>query len=161
MDRKTRNLFFAGFVLGLGLLGAVDGVVFHQLLQWHHVVDHPDHSLEMVSDGIFNALVAALMVWACVKIFRDAKYDRLAHSWRTFVGAIITGGGAFNLVEGLVNHQILQVHHVKPGPNEFVYDMLFLLSGVVLLLIGYLVTGGFGGKEASVSGPRQKVKDSA
>lgn len=36
------------------------------------------------------------------------------------------GAGVFNLAEGLIDHHILQIHHVRFGsPNEHVYDIAF------------------------------------
>jgi uncharacterized membrane protein len=57
-----------------------------------------------------------------------------------FWGSVLAGWGIFNFVEGLIDHQILGIHHVLPGhPNEFLFDMLFLASGIALALIGYLL----------------------
>lgn len=137
MKIRQRNLFWAGFTLGLGALGAIDGIVFHQLLQWHHLIVSPNHTLEIISDGIFNILVTVLLVWTSIRLFRDAANDELDNKWNLFWGAVLIGGGTFNFVEGLIDHQILQIHHVKPGsPNQFLYDMLFLLSGIVLVFFG-------------------------
>jgi uncharacterized membrane protein len=35
---ENRPLERAGFVLGIGLGGFADGIVLHQLLQWHHMI---------------------------------------------------------------------------------------------------------------------------
>jgi uncharacterized membrane protein len=137
MTIEKRNLYIAGFILGLGILGAVDGVLFHQFLQWHHLIDHPNHRLEIISDGVFNSLIAVLLIWGGFKIFLHARNDQLSNNSRIFIGAILTGGGTFNIVEGLVNHHILQVHKVKPGdPYELYYDIGFLLIGAFLVSIG-------------------------
>ncbi|UUZ94838.1 DUF2243 domain-containing protein [Paenibacillus sp. P25] len=155
MRLERKNLFWGGFILGLGVLGALDGIVFHQWPQWHHLVDSPDHRLELISDGIFNLLVTVLMVWACVKIFDASRKDRLSRDPRLFWGAVLTGGGAFNLTEGLVNHQMLGLHHVKPGMHQFQYDMLFLLSGIVLIAAGYHLSSSGGGRAAGLAGGKR------
>lgn len=140
MLKKDKNLLVAAFILGLGILGAVDGIVFHQLLQWHHMIDSPNIQLEIITDGIFTAAFSTLLVWGGVKIFSDAKNNQLGSSWRTFVGGILLGGGAFNLVEGIINHHLLQVHRVRPlAENPLAYDLLFLASGIFLLLLGYFI----------------------
>lgn len=159
MNVKVKNLFTAGFILGLGIMGAFDGILFHQLLQWHHLIDHPNASFEIFTDGIFNALVTVLLVWGGVKILHDARMNRLSGRWRVFIGSMLAGGGTFNLVEGLINHQILQVHHVKPGsPNQFLYDMLFLLSGVILIAIGLMVSQVLKGRNINLKVKRVKSK---
>jgi uncharacterized membrane protein len=55
---------------------------------------------------------------------------------RTLVGGMSLGWGLFNTVEGVVNHHLLELHHVRPGPDEFVYDVGFLAWGVAMLVIG-------------------------
>jgi uncharacterized membrane protein len=52
---------------------------------------------------------------------------------------ILAGWGLFNLIEGLVDHQLLGIHHVKvdaDGDPVVVLDVAFLASGVLLLLVG-------------------------
>ncbi|MFZ3578485.1 DUF2243 domain-containing protein [Virgibacillus sp. DJP39] len=135
-----KNLFLASFILGLGLLGAVDGIVFHQLLQWHHMVDHPNVKLEIITDGLFTIVFSILLIWGGIKIFQDARNGKLGYSLKTFVGGIFVGGGAFNLVEGIVDHHILQVHRVRPAAeNPLIYDLAFLAFGVLLVTIGFLI----------------------
>ena len=63
-------------------------------------------------------------------------------SGKTLAGAILIGCGLFNFVEGIIDHQILGLHHLLPDdPHQFLYDMMFLASGVVLFLIGWSVRG--------------------
>jgi uncharacterized membrane protein len=35
---KSGSVRRAGVILGLGLGGLIDGIVFHQVLQWHHMI---------------------------------------------------------------------------------------------------------------------------
>ena len=140
MKKENKNLFIAGIILGLGLLGAIDGIVFHQLLQWHHMVLSDNIQLEIFTDGLFTALFSAKLIWGGVKIFQDARKNQLGSSWRIFLGGIFIGGGAFNLVEGIVDHHILQVHRVKPlADNPLMYDLAFLAIGALLVVIGFMI----------------------
>lgn len=142
MTIGDKNLLVAAIILGLGLLGAIDGIVFHQLLQWHHMVDSPNLRLEIITDGLFAAAFSALLIWGGVKIFIDARNSKLGNSWRIFTGGIFIGGGTFNLIEGIINHHILQVHRVRPAAeNPLFYDLSFLASGLLLLGIGLLIKG--------------------
>ncbi|MBT2640376.1 MULTISPECIES: DUF2243 domain-containing protein [unclassified Bacillus (in: firmicutes)] len=140
MKKENKNLFIAGLILGLGLLGAIDGIVFHQLLQWHHMVLSDNIQLEIFTDGLFTALFSAKLLWGGVKIFQDARKNQLGSSWRIFLGGIFIGGGAFNLVEGIIDHHILQVHRVKPlADNPLMYDLAFLAIGALLVVIGLMI----------------------
>ncbi|MFB4169420.1 DUF2243 domain-containing protein [Virgibacillus sp. JSM 102003] len=140
MTKEDKNLFIAAVILGLGLLGAVDGIVFHQLLQWHHMVLNPNIKLEIITDGLFTAAFSALLIWGGVKIFQDARQNKLGHSWVIFSSGIFIGGGVFNIVEGIIDHHILQVHRVRPvAENPLLYDLGFLAIGALLVIIGFLI----------------------
>lgn len=142
LTRNNKNLFISGLILGLGILGAIDGIVFHQLLQWHHVLLSPNLQLEIISDGLFTALFSALLVWGGVKIFQDARKKQLGSSWKVFLGGIFIGGGLFNLVEGIINHHILQIHRVRPlAENPLLYDVAFLAIGALFVVIGLIIKG--------------------
>lgn len=157
-DKKTQDyslLIVAGVFLGLGLGGFFDGILLHQILQWHHMLSSirpattvSELELNMVGDGLFEAgtwlltLVGVLLLW-------QAKRDNTPRSSRTFYGSILVGAGTFNLVEGLIDHQILGIHHVKPGMNELTWDVGFLVVGAILVVVGWLLIRT--GKEAIAS----------
>ncbi|GLB60128.1 DUF2243 domain-containing protein [Cytobacillus sp. NCCP-133] len=140
MKKENKNLFVAGFILGLGLVGAIDGILFHQLLQWHHMILSPNLKLEIFTDGLFTALFSAKLIWGAMKIFTDARQNELGDSWKIFIGGIFIGGGTFNLVEGIVDHHILQVHRVRAmAENPLAYDLAFLAIGLALVIIGLMI----------------------
>jgi len=136
-----RKRLTAGSVwLGIGLLGAADGVVFHQLLQWHSVYMHTHRHGQIVSDGLFHALTVAALVVGAVTLWRAGRPAELWRGRKLLLGGVLLGGGGFNVAEGLINHHLLQIHHVKPGdPNELLYDLAFLASGVALFAIGHWI----------------------
>jgi uncharacterized membrane protein len=147
---ETRNrrgpLIAAGILLGLGLVGFVDGILLHQILQWHHMLSSvrstqtvSDLELNMVWDGLFDASTWVLTVVGLVLLWRAGQRDDVPWSSKTFLGSLLIGGGSFNLVEGLINHQILGIHHVKPGPNELAWDLGFLAIGAVLAVAGWIL----------------------
>ena len=149
----------AGLVLGLGLGGFFDGIVLHQILQWHHMICYtPDcrpTSVAMLqrqntSDGYFHLGVLILTIWGTTLLFRAARRPDTPWTGAAFGGSVLAGWGVFNFVEGLVDHQILGVHHVPPGPHQFAADMAFLASGLLLALGGWLLTGTGGPGRAAI-----------
>ena len=139
-------LISAGILLGLGLGGFVDGIVLHQLLQWHHMLSSvrpattvSELKLNMVWDGLFDASTWILTVIGIILLWRAGQRHDVPWSSKTFVGSILLGAGIFNLVEGLIDHQILGIHHVKPGPNELAWDLGFLAIGAILAVIGWIL----------------------
>ena len=147
---ETRNrrapLIAAGIFLGLGLGGFVDGILLHQLLQWHHMLSSvrptitvSDLELNMVWDGLFEAATWVLTVVGLVLLWRAGERDDVPWSLKTFVGSLLVGWGSFNVVEGVIDHQILGIHHVKPGPNELAWDLGFLALGAILAVAGWIL----------------------
>jgi uncharacterized membrane protein len=58
-------------------------------------------------------------------------------SGKEFIGTLLAGFGLFNLVEGIIDHQLLGIHHVyEYAEIKFPYDLAFLASGIVMLIIG-------------------------
>ncbi len=139
----------AGILFGLGLGGFFDGIVLHQILQWHHMLSSAGASSETVdglklntlADGLFHAATYVFVLLGLFVLWRHARRRHL--SWRSGVlpATMLIGFGLFNLVEGLVNHQVLGLHHVNetvPRAQWLWWDICFLASGVVLIAIGWL-----------------------
>ena len=135
-----------GFLMGVGLGGFVDGIVLHQILQWHHILtDTGEHPMTTVAgleantlaDGFFHVVTWLVVLAATVATVRAWQRRELAPPWRAHVGMLLAGWGAFNLVEGLVDHQILGIHHVRDdlgGPLG--WDLGFLALGALLVVVG-------------------------
>ena len=139
-------LVAAGILLGAGLGGFVDGIVLHQILQWHNMLssvrpptDLVSMKYNMVWDGFFHALTWATTVIGVVKLWNAARRNDVPWSGRVLVGGAAMGWGLFNFVEGLIDHQLLGIHHVHPGAGELVWDLAFIASGVALLAAGALL----------------------
>jgi uncharacterized membrane protein len=70
----------AGILFGLGLGGFFDGIVLHQILQWHHMLTsagHPPDSVENLKfntlwDGIFHASTYVFVVAGLAVLWRSA-----------------------------------------------------------------------------------------
>ncbi len=57
-----------------------------------------------------------------------------------FLGAMLLGWGAFNLVEGLINHQLLGLHNVREVLEPAVWNIGFLAFSAAIFLIGLVMT---------------------
>ena len=135
-----------GLLLGVGLGGFVDGIVLHQVLQWHHLLsDEGDFPMDTVqglehntvADGLFHTVTWFVVAAGTTVTIHAWQRRRLAPPWRSHVGMLLVGWGVFNLAEGVVDHQILGTHHVRDdlgGPLS--WDIGFLVFGVLLVLVG-------------------------
>jgi len=137
---RARN---AALLLGVGLGGFLDGIVLHQIAHWHQMLSArvPPATMEamqrnMVADGWFH-LATWLVTLAGVFVLRSAvRGAGPLPSPRGFVGDLLMGWGGFNLVEGVIDHHLLELHHVRDLPAHVpMYDWAFLLVGGVGLLV--------------------------
>jgi uncharacterized membrane protein len=144
MDRTP--LMTAGILLGIGLGGFVDGIVLHQILQWHHMLSsgpYPPTSVENLQvntlwDGLFHAATWVATAVGLALLWRSGRRADVPWSTGTFLGSLAMGWGAFNLVEGIVDHHILGIHHVREGvPNVLLWDLGFLAFGAILVVVGW------------------------
>lgn len=147
--RDPKFPFSAGILFGLGLGGFFDGIVLHQVLQWHHMVSswYPIDSianleLNTLWDGIFHSTTYVFVVLGLFILWRAAHRGHLFWSSRLLAGSLLIGWGLFNTVEGLIDHEILGVHHVnEPMPrDQWIYwDLGFLFWGAAMLAVGWLL----------------------
>jgi uncharacterized membrane protein len=141
---KRGPLISAGILMGAGLGGFVDGIVFHQILQVHNMLSNriPPNDLvsakiNMTWDGYFHAAVWVMTAVGLYLLFRAGQRRDVPWSGQILLGSLLAGFGLFNLIEGIINHQILGIHHVMEyTDNKLPYDLAFLGSGVILLLLG-------------------------
>lgn len=143
MDPLTK----AGVVIGFGLGGRIDGIFFHQILGWHHLVCSTATcqvdtvaalKAQNTADGFFHLAAWRITIFGIGWLFQASRNAGFAnHTWHQLVGAALSGWGIFNFVEGLIDHHLLEIHHVLPRSRyEFIYDLLFLCSGIVLMIVG-------------------------
>ena len=136
------------FVMGLGLGGFVDGILLHQILQWHHMLSGAPGGESMrtvvgleantLADGFFHLATWFLVAGGSWLMLRAWQAGRIAPPWRAHLGMLLVGWGIFNLVEGLIDHQLLGIHHVRDdlgGPLG--WDLGFLALGAVLVVGGF------------------------
>jgi uncharacterized membrane protein len=133
-----------GIVLGIGLGGFVDGIVLHQILQWHHMLTSAGYPADSVSnlklntlfDGLFHAVTWIGVAVGLLLLHRAVRQGYAWSGWR-LLGGMAIGWGGFNLVEGVIDHHILGLHHVKEAAaTPLLWDLGFLALGAVLVIAG-------------------------
>lgn len=141
-----RPLIVAGILLGLGQGGFFDGIVFHQLLQWHHMFSNIESTqtisgleLNTLGDGLFHVFDWLVTIAGIIALWLAVKQDNVVLSTSTLIGSLAIGAGLFNVVEGILSHHLLQIHHVKPGTHQLAWDLAFIGVGVLAIAIGWLI----------------------
>ena len=138
-----------GLLFGIGLGGFVDGIVLHQVLQWHHLVSHVDAyptdtvaglEVNTLTDGFFHAVMWFVVLAGSLTMLKAWRDGRLPPSWSFHLGLVLTGWGIFNVVEGVVDHQLLGIHHVRDDLGApMSWDIGFLVLSVLLIGCGLVL----------------------
>ncbi len=142
---NLRQFLLAGILIGIGMGGFVDGILFHQILQLHNMLSNvvPRDTLiheqvNMFWDGLFHAFCFMTAACGIVLFWRRARLGAPPH-FSAFAGSLLLGWGLFNVVEGVIDHEILQVHHVYQNGNHLLWDLVFLLAGVLFCVLGSML----------------------
>lgn len=136
----------AAMVLGIGIGGFIDGIVLHQILQWHEMLTNKipadtlvNKSINMFWDGIFHSftlmttIIGVYLMW---KLLHKTNIDR---SGNLLWGGMLMGWGLFNLVEGIIDHHLLQLHNVRElSTQQALWNYGFLFFGLLLLIAGWI-----------------------
>lgn len=133
-----------GIVLGFALGGFFDGILLHQILQWHHLLSlvpgAGDMRMQVLWDGYFHALmylIAAVGLWRLWLAHRRAREA----SGRLLLGALLVGFGVWHVVDGILSHWLLGIHRIKlDSANPLMWDITwFTIFGVLPIIIGWLL----------------------
>lgn len=138
----------AGTLLGLGIGGFFDGILLHQILQWHHMLTsagYPADNLENLEfnvlwDGLFHASTYIFVTLGLILLWRAARKTHVRWSGKMLFGSQLLGFGLFNVVEGIVDHHILGIHHVNetvPVEQWIYWDVGFLIWGAIMIVVGW------------------------
>ena len=148
-DRHARAFpVSAGLLFGLGLGGFFDGILLHQVLQWHHMLTSAGYPADSVQnleintrwDGLFHLSTYLFVLLGLLMLWRTAQRTHVRWSGKLLAGTLLMGFGLFNLVEGLIDHHLLSLHHVNETvpPAQWIYwDIAFLVWGALMLWGGW------------------------
>jgi len=140
-------LITASMILGIGLGGLIDGIVLHQILQWHEMFsnqiptsDYIGKSVNMFWDGIFHAFCFLVILTGVVLLWKLLGRENINRSGKIFAGGLLTGWGLFNIVEGIIDHHILKLHNVvEVSMDHDSGNFIFLGMSVLIIIAGYLL----------------------
>lgn len=130
-----RKSLLAGALIGIGAMAAVDEIVFHQILAWHHFYDRATPAFGLHTDGLLHSAELILLVAGFFMLanLRAQRTFSVGSGWAGF----FIGAGGFQLFDGLIDHKVLRLHQIRYGvDNLLTYDILWNTGGVLLLLIG-------------------------
>lgn len=135
--RDTRATLVAGILLGIGLMAAIDEIVFHQLLGWHHFFDRATPAIGLLSDGLLHSAELIILVAGFFMLAR--LRERQAWARGLGLAGLFLGAGGFQLFDGIVDHKLLRVHQVRYVDNLIVYDIAWNAGAILLIVTGWLL----------------------
>jgi uncharacterized membrane protein len=132
-----------GMLLGVALAGFFDGILLHQILQWHHLLSlvrgMADLRVQVLWDGYFHGLMYVLAAAALVGLWRR----RQRGDPRRMLAAVLLGFGAWQVVDAALFHWLLGIHRIRVDSEDpLAWDLGWLAAfGLVPLLIGFWLMG--------------------
>jgi uncharacterized membrane protein len=131
----------ATVLLGVAFGGFFDGILLHQVLQWHHLLSavqggrFADLRVQLLADGLFHVAMYALAALALAGLWRHraAMVQRLP-----LLPAFLVGFGAWHVADALLSHWWLGLHRVRmDSPRPLAWDLAWLaLFGLLPLAVG-------------------------
>ncbi|WP_135853422.1 DUF2243 domain-containing protein [Halorussus salinus] len=141
---RGRRLLVGSGTLGFGFGALLDVVVFHLILQWHHLLSdristHSLHGLQanIYWDGVFALTMTGVMLVGAGLLWQSVNRSSEPRSGIRVVGGILVGVGLFNLFDGIVDHYLLGMHDVVHGTQAF--NPHWVGASLLVLGLGILV----------------------
>ncbi|HEX8561569.1 MAG TPA: DUF2243 domain-containing protein [Flavobacterium sp.] len=137
----------AAIVIGIGIGGFADGIVLHQLLQWHQMLSFQmppdtllDSKVNMFWDGLFHLFTLLVTIIGILLLWKLHGKTTISNSGSLLGGGIIMGWGLFNFIEGGINHHLLRLHNIRENAADpELWNYGFLFFSALLLAIGYFL----------------------
>lgn len=145
LSHTQRSGLIGCFALGLSIGGVFDGILLHQILQWHHLLSGiadraADLRFQVMADGVFHAAMYILLLIGLGFLWRQRRDpDTSQFAAASAMAWTFMGFGAWHLVDAVLSHWLLGLHRVKmDSPNPFFWDLLWLaVFGLGPLLLGW------------------------
>lgn len=166
--RPGQSLLWPGWWLGVALGGFFDGILLHQILQWHHLLSAvqaaSDLRVQILADGLFHALMYLLALVGLVQLWRRRAALRAPGAGRILGGSALVGFGGWHMMDAVLSHWVLGIHRIRMDTaNPLLWDLAwFAVFGLVPLVLGLWLRrvrpgnghggpGGSGGRTAAAA----------
>lgn len=134
----------AGFTVGFALSGFFDGILLHQVLQWHHLLSALDRGafadlrVQVLADGLFHVLMYLIAAVGLLRLYRWRALLDEPGAGRSLAAAFWIGFGVWHVVDAVLSHWVTGIHRIRmDSPNPLLWDLAWLvLFGLVPVAIG-------------------------
>ena len=146
-DRPGLRACLPAVILGFALGGFFDGILLHQILQWHHLLSlvpgAGDLRMQILWDGYFHAAMYAVALVGLAALWRGRAAVG-ADPRRRLWAMLPVGFGLWHGVDAVLSHWLLGLHRIKDdSPVPLLWDMGWLVGfGILPAAAGlYLALG--------------------
>jgi uncharacterized membrane protein len=141
------RLSWAAYFLGFSLGGFFDGILLHQVLQWHHLFTNVDNAFfqdiknQLLADGLFHVLMYVIAFAGLWKLWQARRDFAESGAGKLLLGNAFIGFGIWHMLDGILSHWILRIHRIRTDTaNPLFWDLLwFAVFGVAFVVIGFLI----------------------
>lgn len=165
---EQRRLRRGAWLLGFALGGFFDGILLHQILQWHHLLSAVDDArldlgAQIVADGLFHALMYLIALAGLWQLSRARNALSIGRANREVLASALYGFGIWHVLDTLLSHWLLGMHRVRMDvDNPWLWDLIWLAAfGLLALLIACAVRRGGGGGSSDAGSGRRIEKHTA
>jgi uncharacterized membrane protein len=125
-------------ILGFAFGGFFDGILLHQVLEWHHflsLVPGKDLRTQILADGLFHLATYVVAALGLVLLWRNGNTragDRIVLAWA------VLGFSIWQFSDVVLVHWLTGIHRIRVGvPNPTLWDVGWLaVFGVPSLILG-------------------------
>lgn len=153
---------WSGYLLGFALGAFFDGILLHQVLQWHHLLSglqgqpFTDIRVQILADGLFHlkayiiALVGLGLLWRTRAEFARPLAGRL------LLATSLIGFGVWHSIDAVLSHWILGIHRIRmDAENVLLWDLVwFFVFGIAFIAAGWHIWRNTGTGNGSPRGRR-------
>lgn len=135
----------AALLLGLSLGGFFDGILLHQILQWHHLLSDvraaavQDMRVQLLADGLFHLLMYVICAHALFGLWRSRHELVEADAINRLAGSALLGFGGWHVLDALLSHWITGIHRIRGDvANPLFWDLLWVVAfGLLPMAAGW------------------------
>ncbi|MFW7345388.1 MAG: DUF2243 domain-containing protein [Pigmentiphaga sp.] len=110
---------WAGYLLGFALGGFFDGILLHQILQWHHLLSGlqgeawRDLRVQVMADGLFHLLMYLVALAGLWLLWRARTEAGRPGAGRLSWALVLVGFGAWHVLDAVLSHWLLGIHRIR------------------------------------------------
>jgi len=131
-------------LIGFALGGFFDGILLHQILQWHHLLSGLADSVasnlpfQVLADGLFHLLMYVIAVLGGMVLL---GYRSSEENSGSVLRPVLLGFGAWHVLDAFISHWVLGIHRIKmESEMPIVWDLLWLVVfGIAPIVIGLML----------------------